>query len=219
MSYQKHKVTTDALDTLGTIIDDTQKRDAIHLAVIPVQAGCSLTAGTHVGLLDGKAHVSSACDADLGIVDPFLSSIVRKGQWFWLMIHPRVITSLRHVWVHPDIPDEAGTAVSPSSIEALKELAKNREYAASEAWLRNWCRQSGEISYDDLIAVAVDGEVVRGGEDLEYYGGCRWALTDYGLMSYGADAYASIPPELWDHVKVVTGVEPAHRPDSLGCSC
>lgn len=28
----KRSVFTDALETLGTIIDDTQKRDAIHLA-------------------------------------------------------------------------------------------------------------------------------------------------------------------------------------------
>lgn len=35
----KRSVATDALETLGTIIDDKQKRDAIHLAVEPVVAG------------------------------------------------------------------------------------------------------------------------------------------------------------------------------------
>ena len=39
MGSDKRSVATDALETLGTIIDDTQKRDAIHLAVEPVVAG------------------------------------------------------------------------------------------------------------------------------------------------------------------------------------
>ena len=34
----KRKVSTDALDTLGSIITPAEKRDAIHLAVEPVQA-------------------------------------------------------------------------------------------------------------------------------------------------------------------------------------
>ncbi len=33
----KRSVATDALATLGTIIDETAKRDAIHLAVIPME--------------------------------------------------------------------------------------------------------------------------------------------------------------------------------------
>jgi hypothetical protein len=40
-------VATDALATLGTIIDDTQKRDAIHIAVEPVIAGERLRPGDH----------------------------------------------------------------------------------------------------------------------------------------------------------------------------
>lgn len=35
----KRSVSTDALETLGTIIDDRAGRDAIHLAVEPVHAG------------------------------------------------------------------------------------------------------------------------------------------------------------------------------------
>jgi hypothetical protein len=52
----KHKVATDALETLGTIIDDSAKRDAIHLAVIPAVAGEDLLPGMHVQLADGVAR-------------------------------------------------------------------------------------------------------------------------------------------------------------------
>lgn len=102
---EKHKAATDALDTLGTLIGEECKRDAIHLAVMPVVAGEELLPGHHVGLTDGLARASVVGEF-LGIVDPFLMGKVREGERFWLFIYPRKITSLRHVWEHPGIPDE-----------------------------------------------------------------------------------------------------------------
>lgn len=55
MSADKRKVSTDALETLGTIIDSGQKRDAIHLAVEPVIAGECLAPGAHVVINQGVA--------------------------------------------------------------------------------------------------------------------------------------------------------------------
>jgi hypothetical protein len=99
MTADNRSVFTDALETLGTIIDDTQKRDAIHLAVEPVQADEKLYPGQHIGLKhNGKAGITGIPS---GIVDPFLSGPVFPDQWFWLVVFPRKITSLRHVWTHP----------------------------------------------------------------------------------------------------------------------
>lgn len=64
----KRSVTTDALQTLGTIIDDNAGRDAIHLAVEPMVAGEDLKAGEHVGIEDGVATTETL--KLLGIVDP-----------------------------------------------------------------------------------------------------------------------------------------------------
>ena len=92
----KRSVATDALETLGTIIDDTQKRDAIHLAVEPiVSVDDWLKPGDHVGLVEGGA--SANAKKFIGIVDPFLNEPVARGEWFWLVVYPRVINSLRHV--------------------------------------------------------------------------------------------------------------------------
>ena len=41
----KRSVATDALETLGTIIDETAKRDAIHLAVIQAAMGVASEPG------------------------------------------------------------------------------------------------------------------------------------------------------------------------------
>lgn len=67
----KRSVATDALETLGTIIDDKQKRDAIHLAVMPVIAGVVLPPGMHVSATNGVA-MPAVPGEGLGIVDPFL---------------------------------------------------------------------------------------------------------------------------------------------------
>lgn len=102
MSADKRSVHTDALAVLGTIIDETVGRDAIHLAVEPVVAAEKLFPGQDVGIdsADGKATARAA--KLVGIVDPFLKGPVYPDQRFLLVVYPRTITSLRHVWEHPD---------------------------------------------------------------------------------------------------------------------
>lgn len=99
-------VTTDALATLGTILDGSEKRDAIHIAVEPVKVSWSsraLNPGEHVyfNQFDG---CRPAVTESHGIVDPYLTKPVQPGERFWLFIKPRTITELRHVWEHPDFP-------------------------------------------------------------------------------------------------------------------
>lgn len=101
----KRSVSTDALDTLGMIHFREEKRDAIHLAVEPVKAGCVLRCGQPINVKDGVAMPAPRATAQ-GIVDPFLSTDVAEGQRFWFVMMPRKVQSLRHVWSHPDFPDE-----------------------------------------------------------------------------------------------------------------
>lgn len=101
---EKRSVSTDALETLGKIIGPDEKRDAIHLAVENAIAGQTLNPGDNIGFLpDGTVGY---CAKPLGIVDPFLKSPVKAGQRFWLVVYPRQITSLRHVWSHPSFPEK-----------------------------------------------------------------------------------------------------------------
>lgn len=190
MSVDKRTVSTDALETLGTIIDEHQKRDAIHLAVIPAIAGEFLWRGADVGFsADGKAYIKMP--TLVGIVDPFLETSLEPGERFWLVIYPRKITSLRHVWTHPDIPEDI---VSASPVSADK--------AYSEQWLRDYCLRDGVPPYERLIAEALDSD------GSEY-------------LRFGTEAYGEIPPEFWDHVEVVTGqkIENENRASYFSCAC
>lgn len=102
---------TDALETLGMIHYKEEHRDAIHLAVEPVTAAVDLNVGESIGILNGKAYPSGWLVGPVeekipkhGIVDPFLPRGPSRGEKFWFIMNPRMVTSLRHVWDHPDFP-------------------------------------------------------------------------------------------------------------------
>ena len=93
---------------LGQLCDETSRRDAIHVAIIPVVAGEFLMVGQRIGIGrgDGKAYPAASLDNDLGIVDPFLKANVKRGETFYLCLYPQTVTSLRHNWTHPAFEDE-----------------------------------------------------------------------------------------------------------------
>ncbi|HEY1190416.1 MAG TPA: hypothetical protein VGE74_22470 [Gemmata sp.] len=88
---------------LGHLITDgDRRRDAIHIAVAPVTAAEPLAPGQHVGFVTpGSTEAVGASETPIGIVDPFLTGDVLRGQRFWLFMYPNTVTSLRHVWTHP----------------------------------------------------------------------------------------------------------------------
>lgn len=95
---------TDAVN-LGSLITSVQYRDAIHIAVYPVTATEDLMPGSTIGFMpDSFSHVRMAGKDALGIVDPFLPLPVKVGQMFWMLLTPYTISSLRHEWTHPQIP-------------------------------------------------------------------------------------------------------------------
>lgn len=186
----KRSVHTDALATLGTIIDETASRDAIHLAVEPCIAGEKLYPGQDVGIEEGMA-ISSSRAKFLGIVDPFLKNPVQGGERFWLIVYPRQITSLRHVWEHPDFND---TSVKMNVTD---------KKVSSEQWLRDFCSSNDCPPYETIM------EVIRTGraDDEEY------------LYFEGIDAHGAIPDEFWDHVENVLGYRISYPPSYFSCSC
>lgn len=153
MSNDKRSVSTDALETLGTIIDEKAGRDAIHLAVEPAIAAEKLYPGQDVGFIQGGV---GKCDTPLGIVDPFLKAPVQPGERFWFVVYPRQITSLRHVWTHPAFSETPQNSVSK---------------AASERWLREFVPRIGGPDYETVIYNAShganDGDALCFGEEID----------------------------------------------------
>jgi hypothetical protein len=191
MSTDKRKVTTDALETLGTIIEDGG-RDAIHLAVEPVEAAEDLLAGQHIGLVEGKATTNAI--NKVGIVDPFISGTIPKGKKFWLVVYPRQITSLRHVWTHPDF-------------EAPKEIITNEN--PSWTWIKSFADRIRQHP-ESLMSAAdrwVEGEGKGWGDEYTY--------DNSESYKEHWDEFK----EFWIHYEIVRGTAPKSKDCFFTCSC
>lgn len=191
----KRSVSTDALETLGSIIGPNEKRDAIHLAVYPVVAECDLDPGEDVGLLE-NGNASVHAKEKVGIVDPFLRKVVKSGERFWLVIYPRQIKSLRHVWEHPAFPASGETETARAS--------------GSEQWLRDLAERVG-MSYGRLMGGAADFIA-------QTEGGVQWPDRLTGGSEMEGE---STPDDFWIHYENVTGKKVAeeHRTNFFSCSC
>lgn len=195
MTEQKHTVATDALATIGKLIDESAGRDAIHLAVEPIVAGVYLMPGQDVGIRDGKAVPQKPY---LGIVDPFLSKGVNAGERFWLVVYPRQITSLRHVWEHPSF-----TASTPSA--EVKAMSA-KEY--STRWMTGWAME--HMGYDyyggrgNLSPEEALGAAINAGHNHSV--GPHESARDH------------INGEWWTHWEAITGEE-GDRDEYFSCGC
>lgn len=190
---------------LGVLLDATAQRDAVHIAVAPVIAAETLYPGQHVGFVEGSTETIAPIAEGargfqnkpaLGIVDPFLTTRVLKGERCWMFLYPQTITSLRHQWTHPAF---AAAAEPPLTGKA-----------ESERWLREFINGADCPSYEAVIATAI-GEI--GSKD-------QWDPGEY-LHFNGQDAHGEIPPEFWDHVEIVTGraIPKDKRAARFSCGC
>lgn len=188
-------VATDALATLGTApIPDTSGRDAIHLAVEPVIAGQRVYAGDDIVIRDGSAYLAEA-GKGVGIADPFVQGHISKGQKFWLVLYPRQITSLRHVWSHPAFPDEG-------------PAPKKQDRSYSEQWMRRWALVHMSVDYDG------DGDFL---DEDDAYKNAIEAGHDMSVGPY-EDASDHIDNEWWGHWEAITG-KPGKRGEYFSCGC
>lgn len=177
---------------IGKLIDQERGRDAIHVAVAPVEAAEKLLPGEDVGINDeGKATKRNF--RAVGIVDPFLKvNYVKPGERFYLFLYPGTITSLRHEWVHPAFKGKPDRAT---------EDPRKKE---SREWVEDFARKLG-ISYERLMggaeAYAQNGDYLHMGDNESY--------NDY----YGE------MPTFWSHYSALTGKAVTETGGFFSCAC
>jgi hypothetical protein len=221
MSNDKRSVNTDALETLGMIHTQQEHRDAIHLAVEPVVAGQRLKAGDHVNFLYGKAYKVPHTDSRaLGIVDPFLTVPVKEGDKFWLVVYPRKITSLRHVWSHPSFPEEIVetklTVLDPAEhMRLLKQAIYNEVKAQEDSNTKAIKTKAYDwiIRYANSHSLDVETLINYG---ISWRGGSGDHLVDGGNLEG-----ESVSDEFWNQLELYTGIPISedNRGNFFSCSC
>lgn len=222
MSADKRTPHTDALDTLGMIHEYDEHRDAIHLGVEPIEAGETLKAGQHIGIgSDGKAYIAvESYIKAVGIVDPFLTTIVKQGERFWLVVYPRAITSLRHVWEHPDFPitnetrPKELTKEQQETVDMIRNTPAHRARQEIEAFAESISSEEDSdwfrgitVSADELIDKMLEVGTSKS----------EW-LSDY--WSNGSQFEGVyIPDNIWDAVETIKNVKLDNRESFFSCSC
>jgi hypothetical protein len=93
----------ESVPRVGRLIEGEAFRDAIHVAVAPLEAAEPLSPGQHFRLTDDRRAVGAEpySDGAVGIVDPYLVARVEPGDRFYGFLYPGTVTSLRHAWTHP----------------------------------------------------------------------------------------------------------------------
>lgn len=90
---------------VGTILDGTVGRDAIHFALAPVWALTALKPNDEIVVEEGWARLLMEGEKSVAVIDPWLKlrgiHEVAPGQQVYAFVHPGTITALRHVWQHP----------------------------------------------------------------------------------------------------------------------
>lgn len=171
---------------VGHAPGDNARRDAIHVAMLPVVAGERLAPGEHVAInADGQAVRHGTMI--IGYVDPELGRrgirAVEAGERFWLWLYQGTVTSLRHEWTHPTFPTP----------EYAAALASMNDRAFSERWLRDYavrlnCEDEPEAAFLRLLESLRSGEFYSHGSTV--YG--EHDLDDADELKRHAEAYLGI---------------------------
>lgn len=140
---------------LGEVLTGGEQRDAIHIAVAPVEAAQQLSIGQNVGIKDGKAV---ATPPYVGVVDPFLKRMVKPGERFYLFMYPYTITGLRHEWAHPAM--DQSEAVKQQAREELLEFASRESLSLDEllSGLDYGYGNGGEVCFPSDINYSIQEE-------------------------------------------------------------
>lgn len=103
---------------VGSFLKAGEKKDAIHVAVIPVTTNNVFKPGTAVSVyydIALKQFVVNTTGKKVGVIDPFLNRPTRYGDIVYLFLYPNTVKNLRHDWEHPDLVEPEEPAFEPEN--------------------------------------------------------------------------------------------------------
>lgn len=188
---------------LGELLKGDEKRDAIHIAIAPVVAGQKLLPGQDIGFInpgDYQTVGTVTIDKCIGIVDPFLETLIFQNDEFYMCLYPETIKSLRHDWTHPAFSENEMLTPDEEHVPWLR-------YGNAIEYFKNMAEKVG-ITDTNLIQYI--GDCIDGGECYVEYGST-------GLQ----DTYFRDEDLFWNNYEIVTNklVDGTDRNIPFSCSC
>lgn len=178
--------------SVGKLLDETARRDAIHFALAPVIANGDLYPGSRIGFIEGSRELvdmEGNCKEVIGVVDPFLPRHVSHGQRFWMFLLPNTVTGMRHQWQHPAF-DEEPAAPNPKD--------------DSRKWIEGFASELDQ-TYSRLMDAAL---AWAESEEYTYDNSETYKNVDYDKW-----------PVFWAHYQIVTGQHVKCQESFFTCSC
>lgn len=184
--FDRNKIREPKLGHLITENGPEVRRDAVHIAIMPMIAAEELGAGDSValtadgtqafrrervrGFWDNKKQemINTPLEGAIGIVDPFLIDRVAQGQRFWLFIFPGQVTTLQHHWTHPAFITDFVKA-DPAPAPVLQDKAESERWLRAYA-LRYWQYSTPEEGYRKLLEQMASGTPTYEGRDMHSRG-------------------------------------------------
>lgn len=176
---------------LGQLLDGTEERDAIHVAIVPVIANERLKPGEKVALAVGSQELVYKSKFPIGIIDPFLEDVVERGQRCYLCLYPNTVTGMRHHWRHPAFSEKHESDIKKDDkyIRILKNAA-----------------EEGDMGYNFFLDC-----LSRHAEDENYYKNMGTNEAYSNITGWD---------EIWEAWGKVTGKPvPEDRYHPFSCSC
>ena len=147
--------TSDAQFTIGKIIDETARKDAVHFALAPMYAFEKIWPCSHVKLMPTRpGYVRHAHETDplaIGVIDPFLLEGAEKDERFWVFLNPNTITNLRHEWEHPAFAEQEQTSDQKTAAKVADALLRTPQRRLLEDFA-----EEIDVSYEELLNAASD---------------------------------------------------------------
>lgn len=192
-AFNRNRTKEARLGHLITEPGEQNQRDAVHIAVVPVEATTRLARGQEIGVTaDGKKSVVGS-GVLVGIVDPFLVLDVMPGETFWLFLFQGSVNTLRHEWTHDAFP-----SAHPNVVTKVQDTAK----VIAEARMKKFAEEECGWTISHLLDEAESA--------IEYGEGIHMGQTE-GVVAY---------PEFMEDFAVLTGKDVTGKSEPyFTCSC